>query len=69
MEMTAKAREVFEKVTSLRQLTKSIGVNSSRTQRHLLLTLSDDELAAVAHALEIDVVSAALKAVLSGEAR
>ncbi len=54
MDMTAKATEVFEKVSALRTLAKTTGVNSARTQRNLLLSLSDEELATVARALEFE---------------
>jgi hypothetical protein len=67
MEMSAKALEVFEKVSALRSLAKTTGVNSARTQRNLLLSLSDDELAIVAHALESEVVRAVLCGLKDGQ--
>jgi hypothetical protein len=49
--MTPHAEDVLSKVLSLRELEKSTGVRSPRTQRQLLLTLSDSDLAEVAEAL------------------
>lgn len=62
--MSEKAQAVFEKISALRTLTRTSGVITNRTQKNLLLTLSDDELAEVAKALDHE----AAIAVLSGTA-
>ncbi len=64
-ELSARARVVFEKLVSLRRLEGSVGVHSQRTQRNLLLTLEDNDLADVARALEY----ATADRVLSGEVK
>jgi hypothetical protein len=56
--MTAKAELVLRKIISLRELEKTTGVRSPRTQRNLLLTLEDSELADVS--LELAILSSAL---------
>jgi hypothetical protein len=67
MEMSAKSVEVFEKVLALRKLATTTGVNSARTQRNLLLSLSDDELATVARALEFEACRPILCGVKDGQ--
>jgi hypothetical protein len=49
--MTAEAQNVYSKILALRELERTTGVRSPRTQKHLLLTLSDSDLAEVAEAL------------------
>lgn len=51
-ELSAHAKPVFERIIALRQIEGSLGVHSQRTQRNLLLTLEDNDLADVARALE-----------------
>ena len=50
--MTPKAKDVFERVSALRQLESTAGLYTQRSQRALLLTLSDGELCDVSLALK-----------------
>lgn len=58
--MTPAAKEVYEKVVALRQLQRSTGTVTNRAQKHLLITLSDDDLPVVAKALQNEATIAAL---------
>jgi hypothetical protein len=49
--MTEHAEQVLNKILALREPERETGVRSPRTQKHLLLTLSDSDLAEVAEAL------------------
>ena len=55
------ARIVLEKVIGLRKLADT-GINTNRTQRKLLLSLTDEDLATVARLLDLD----GMKRVLGG---
>lgn len=50
--MTQIQQSVFDKVIALRTLTKDTGVITSRSQRKLLASLSDEDLPEVAQALQ-----------------
>lgn len=50
--MTQTQQEVFDKVIALRGLSRDTGVITSRSQRKLLASLSDEDLPEVAQALQ-----------------
>ncbi len=51
-QLSATALPVFERIIALRQIEGSLGVHSQRTQRKLLLSLNDKDLAEVCLAIK-----------------
>lgn len=50
-ELTPKLQDIVDKVSALRNLTKTSGFRTEKSQRDLLMPLSPEELASVAEAL------------------